>query len=200
MKETNVSSAGGTVKLSQGEEATIRVAGDRPLSKIVVGVGWDPALGGQSMDIDSAAIVAGGGSFEVVYFGNLTHPSGCVEHKGDNLTGVDGDDDGDDENIIVYLNKVPSDRDKIVFVLNIYKSYERCQSLKDVSNMYILLYDPATRRPLIEYRPDPAVQYDTAIVIGAVYRRGNDWTFRAIGKGSCAADVFDLAQEVVNKY
>lgn len=191
---------GGTVRLSQGQEVKIALPDNGTLSKIIVGVGWDPAEYGERMDVDSSVIVAGCNGYETVYFGNLTHPSGCVEHHGDNLTGESVGGNGDDENITVYLNKVPKDRDKLIFVLNIYDCVDRNQTLADVNNMYITLYDPATRRPLIEYRLDPAYADDTAIVIGAVYRRGDEWSFKAIGKGSCAADIDDLAAEAVNKY
>ena len=41
---------------------------------------------------------------DVVYFGNLKSKDGSVQHSGDNLTGAG---DGDDEQIIVDLSKVP---------------------------------------------------------------------------------------------
>lgn len=195
---------GKTVKLAQGEEAKISIAGagagGGSLTKIMVGVGWDPSEYGDNMDIDSSVIVAGGRNYETVYFGDLTHSSGCVIHHGDNLTGEDYDDNGDDENITVYLNKVPYDRDRLIFVLNIYNCYDRNQSFRDVKNMYIKLYDPATRKPLIEYNMKDVHGDDTAIIIGKAYRRGSEWYFKAIGEGSCAADVDDLAEEAVNKY
>ena len=43
---------------------------------------------------------------------------------GDNLT---GDGDGDDEQILVDLERLPLEYNKIVFVVNIYKAKERNQ-------------------------------------------------------------------------
>ena len=43
-------------------------------------------------------------------YGNLEHSSGSVEHMGDNLT---GEGDGDDEQIIVDLTKIPQNVEKI---------------------------------------------------------------------------------------
>jgi stress response protein SCP2 len=128
-----------------------------------------------------------------VYFGQLTHPSGCVEHHGDNLTGAGDIQEGDDENISVYLKKVPQDRDKIVFVLNIYKSSERHQTLDRVKNLYIRLFDGDTNKTLIEYRVDQNMINATAIVIGAAIRRGGDWNFKAIGKTMKVESVAELA-------
>lgn len=190
---------GEVVRLSQGQEVKIHFADNRPLSKIVVGVGWDPASGGHSMDVDSSVVVAGNDGYEVVYFVDLKHPSGCVVHHGDNLTGEDsrgGQDD--DENITVRLDKVPQNRDRLIFVLNIYKCQERHQQLGDVKNMYIRLYDPVSKQALIEYRVDANMRGFTALVIGMAYRCGGEWLFKAIGSGSRASDVHTLASEVLH--
>lgn len=188
---------GDVIRLSQGQEVKIQNA-DKPLSKIIVGLGWDPARSGShNMDVDSSVIVAGNSEKEIVYFGDLTHPSGCVVHHGDNLTGEDEGGNGDDENITVYLDKVPSNRDRLIFVINIYECRARRQNLGDVKNMYIKLYDPTTGRAIVEYKADDNMRGDTALVIGMAYRKGRDWCFKAIGKGSRAGDVHSLAEEVM---
>ena len=96
----------------------------------------------------------------------MNNPSGSVVRHGDNLTGEGGAQDGDDENISVYLNKVPQQRDKLVFVLNIYKCDERGQTLDSVKNLYIKLYDPDSKKTLIQYRVNGNMANDTALVIG----------------------------------
>lgn len=186
---------GDVIRLSQGQVVKIRLSDDRPLTKIFVGVGWDPTRFGSNMDVDSSVIVADSYAKDIVYFGNLKHSSGCVIHHGDNLTGEDRGANDDDENITVHLNKVPRNRDKLVFVLNIYNCATRHQRLGDIKNMYIRLYDPVSKKPLIEYKVDSNVERDTALIIGMAYREGSDWNFKAIGKGSRAKDVDELADE-----
>ena len=70
------------------------------LTKILVGLGWDVNRydGGAQFDLDAAAFcltdsgkVSGQNDF--IFYGNLTHPSGGIQHLGDNLTG-DGTGDG----------------------------------------------------------------------------------------------------------
>ena len=39
---------------------------------------------------------------------------------------------------------------------------------------------------------------DTALVIGMAYRRGSEWLFKAIGKGSHAENINQLADEVMS--
>lgn len=187
---------GDTIRLSQGQEVKIQ-AGNKPLSKIYVGVGWDPVRQGEDMDVDSSVIVAGGQQKEIVYYGDLKHPSGCVIHHGDNLTGKDAIGRNDDENITVNLEKVPADRDRLIFVLNIYECKSRRQRLGDVKNMYIRLYDPNSRRAIVEYKVEANLQDDTALIIGMAYRQGGEWAFRAIGKGSRAENILILANEAM---
>lgn len=190
---------GEVVRLKQGEEVKIEFSDRRPLTRINVGVGWDPARGAADMDVDSSVVVAGGSSFELIYFGNLEHPSGCVSHKGDNLTGDDLAN-ADDENIVVQLDKVPANRDKLIFILNVYDAKNRDQTLGDVRNMYIRLYDPVSKQPLIEYNCPQVRRGDLGLVIGMAYRAGGGWCFKAIGEGSRAEDVHVLAAESVNRY
>ena len=191
--------SGEAVQLKQGQEVRIQFEDGSALSKIYVGVGWDPAVSGSNMDIDSSVVVAGRYGYEVVYFGDLEHESGCVIHHGDNLTG-EGDGNSDDENISVDLDKVPADRDKLYFVLNIFDCVSRRQDFSKVRNMYIRLDDPDTGTHLIEYRLEPSMGNYTAMVIGVAYRSGSDWIFKAIGEGSDATDIDDLAEEVVSRY
>lgn len=187
---------GGTVTLSQGQEVKIRYADDRPLTKIYVGVGWDPAAHGDNIDVDSSVVVMAvqGRDKELVYFGDKDHPSGCVHHHGDNLTGenIQG---ADDENISVYLDKVPRNRDKIVFILNIYNCEDRHQTFGRINNLFIKLYDPDSKSVLVEYKVKGNFDRDTGLIIGMAYRKNGSWIFRAIGKGSRATSVDELADE-----
>ena len=45
---------------------------------------------------------------DIVYFGNLAHMSGTIRHMGDNLTGAG---DGDDEQILMDLARIPPEYD-----------------------------------------------------------------------------------------
>lgn len=71
-------------------------------------------------------------------------------HHSDNLTGIDIPN-ADDENISVYLGKTPAFRDRLVFLLNIYKYIERNQTFGRINNLYIRLYDPDSKKTLVDY-------------------------------------------------
>ncbi len=187
---------GKKVRLAQGQEVEISAAGPGALEHILVGVGWDIArTGDASMDIDSSVIVKSGRGLgsELVYFSNKLHPSGCVVHMGDNLVGGKYSDVSEDsENINVYLNKVPADRDQLYFVLNIYSCNTRRQTFRDVRNMYIRLTNAKNRQVLAEYRVDHSITNQTGMVIGKAYRKGGKWVFQAIGRGVKVASVHEL--------
>lgn len=196
---SEVRGTGGTIRLSQGQEVKIRFSDDRPLTRIKVGVGWDPARSGHSVDVDSSVVVGNSQSrdHDLVYFGDLTHPSGCVVHHGDDLTGSGGLGMNDDEMIDVDLTRVPRGKDMLIFILNIYRSDERGQCLEDVRNLYIKLYDPDSRKALFRFDVTDSAQYgsNTGIVIGAAIRRGDGWSFKAVGRGLKVASVGELARE-----
>ena len=100
-----------SVSLQKGQKVNLSKE-HAGLAKVIVGLGWDeakPSGGGglfgalfgssshQAIDCDASAIMLKNGKFtdktDLVYFGNLKHKSGTVNHMGDNLTGAgEGDD------------------------------------------------------------------------------------------------------------
>lgn len=157
------------------------------LSKIIVGLGWDVNKydGGSAFDLDTAAFMLGSNGkvradSDFVFYNNLKHSSGAVQHMGDNLTGIG---EGDDEQIKVELSKVPSGIDKIAFTATIHEAEERKQNFGQVSNAYIRIIDEAKNVELIRYDLGEDFSIETAVVVGELYRHGSEWKFNAIGSG-----------------
>lgn len=191
----DTSMIGKTIRLTQGQEIVISAAtGGNVLEHILVGVGWDESLSGPSMDVDSSVIVksSASGASELIYFGNKMHPSGCISHRGDNLVGGSFGDNPDSENIDVYLKKVPDNRDRLYFVLNIFECKTRNQNLGKVRNMYIRLTDNMSGKELCSYTVTSDLKNKTGMIIACMMRSGNLWKFEAIGKGINVANVHDI--------
>lgn len=174
------------VNLSKGQKVSL-TKGNPGLSKIVVGLGWDTNKydGGYDFDLDAAAFLLGANGkvtndADFIFYGNLKHASGAVEHMGDNLT---GDGDGDDEQIKVNLAAVPANVDKIGFTVTIYDSDVRKQNFGQVSNAYIRIFDEVSNTELIRYDLGEDFSVETAVVVGELYRNNGEWKFNAIGSG-----------------
>ena len=157
------------------------------LSKVVVGLGWDTNRfdTGGDFDLDSSAFlltdegkVSSQGDF--VFFGNLTHSSGAVQHMGDNLTGAG---DGDDEQIKVDLSKVPANITKIAFTATIYDAETRRQNFGQVSNAFIRILNEATGEEIVRYDLGEDFSIETAVIFGELYKHGDEWKFNAMGSG-----------------
>ena len=117
---------------------------------------------------------------EFVFYGNLAHTSGAVNHMGDNLTGAG---DGDDEQIQIELSKVPANIEKIAFTVTIYDAEVRRQNFGQVSNAFIRLVDESNGTELIRYDLGEDFSIETAVVVGELYRNNGEWKFNAIGSG-----------------
>ena len=83
----------------------------------------------------------------------------------------------------------------MVFVLNIYECIERNQTFGGIDNLYIRLYDPDSKKALVEYRVTGNFSRDTALIIGMAYRKSGSWVFKAIGRGTRARTVKEVADE-----
>ena len=157
------------------------------LSRILVGLGWDVKKydGGYDFDLDAAAFVLGvngkvSSDADFVFYNNLKHSSGAVQHMGDNLTGAG---EGDDEQIKVDLSKLPGNADKVAFTVTIYDAEARKQNFGQVSNAFIHILDEANGKELIRYDLGEDFSVETAVVVGELYRQGGEWKFNAIGSG-----------------
>ncbi|MEX5285867.1 TerD family protein [Selenomonas sputigena] len=188
-----------SVNLQKGQKVNLKKSDGQALSRIRVGLGWDPVeqkssgffgsiFGGggtPDIDCDASVIVCQGGRLagkgDVVYFGNLKHSSGAIVHTGDNLT---GDGDGDDEQILVDLTAVPAVYDKLVFVVNIYDCKSRKQDFGMIANAFIRICDERTGEEFCRYNLSESYAGMTAMIFGEIYRHNGEWKFNAIGQGT----------------
>lgn len=174
------------VSLQKGQKVSL-TKGNPGLKKVIVGLGWDVNSfdTGGDFDLDTAAFLltdAGKVSAptDFVFFGNLNHPSGSVQHLGDNLTGAG---DGDDEQIKIDLSKVPANISKIAFTVTIYEAESRRQNFGQVNNAFIRIYNEDSGEELLRYDLGEDFSIETAAVFGELYKNGDEWKFNAIGSG-----------------
>lgn len=174
------------VNLQKGQKVSL-TKGNPGLKNVIVGLGWDVNQfdTGADFDLDAAAFLLSGSgkaasSDDFVFYGNLKHASGSVQHMGDNLTGVG---DGDDEQIRIDLSLVPASITKIAFTVTIYEAEARRQNFGQVNNAFIRIYKEDTGEELLRYDLGEDFSIETAAVFGELYKHGEEWKFNAIGSG-----------------
>ena len=174
------------VSLKKGQKVDLTKT-NPGLKEILIGLGWDTNKydGGSEFDLDAAAFLLGASGKvnsddDFIFYQNLKHTSGAVEHLGDNLTGAG---EGDDEEIKIDLSQVPANVEKIDFTVTIYEADERKQNFGQVENAFIRVVNVATGEELIRYDLGEDFSIETAVVIGELYRNKGEWKFNAIGSG-----------------
>ena len=168
-----------SVKLQKGQKVSLSKE-NVGLSRIIVGLGWDEveqkrhgffAPKPKPIDCDAFALLLKNGKLtgkeDIVYFGNLTHKSRSVMHMGDNLT---GEGEGDDEQIMIDLNQVPSEYDRIVIAVNIYQAEARNQHFGMIKNAFVRLVDARNNNEMCIYNLTENYSGQTAMLFGEVYR------------------------------
>lgn len=167
------------------------------LTRVRLGLGWDAqAFDSNDFDLDASAFLVKAdrkvrSNADFIFYnqmGDVTLSNerdydpdrASVMYQGDNRTGAG---DGDDETIIVELNRVPADVEAIAFTVTIHEAAQRRQNFGQVRNSFIRLIDDVTNEEIAKY--DLAEDYgsETALVFAELYRHNGEWKFKAIGDG-----------------
>lgn len=177
-----------SINLTKGQRISLSKE-DPSLTKIIVGLGWDTNRysGGYDFDLDASCFELGANDkvtkdSDFIFYKNLDSTDGAIHHTGDDRTGGNSED-GDDEQIIVDLTKIPANIQKIAFTATIYDAYNRNQNFGQVSNAYVRLVNDSTGAEIVRYNLGEDFSIETAIVICEVYKSGNEWKFNAVGAG-----------------
>ena len=173
------------VSLSKG--ANVNLSKEAPgLRTVRVGLGWDTRVtDGTDFDLDASVFVLGENGrvrsdADFIYFNNLTGAGGAVVHQGDNLT---GEGEGDDEVVIVSLDKLGPDVSRVTFSVTIYDAEPRRQNFGMVSNAFIRVVNADGGTEIARYDLSEDASTETAMIFGELYRHSGEWKFKAIGQG-----------------
>ena len=194
------------INLTKGQRISLKKEAPG-LTKVMCGLGWDVSetkglfglFKGNDFDLDASVLCLTNkdklkSKSDVVYYRNLEHSSGAITHQGDNLT---GEGEGDDEQILVDLTRLPDDILKLVFVVNIYKARQRQQSFGQVKNAFVRLVNLNDNKEIARYSL-LGEEYGgkTGMILAEVYRDQEEWKMEAVGKGFMVNGL----QEITNQY
>ena len=122
---------------------------------------------------------------DFIFYNNLESRNGAVKHTGDDRT---GGNDGDDEQIIIDLDKVPPEIEKLAICVTINDAEENRQNFGQVSNAYIRLVKmqdefDADGETILRFDLEEEFSIETALVFAEIYKRNGQWKFNAVASG-----------------
>lgn len=188
-----------SIDLTKGQRISLE-KNNNALTRIEVGVNWGAItkkgfLGVKTIAVDLDASVGmfdeRGNLVDEVYFAKLVSKCHSITHSGDDREGDSGGDDGlDNEVVTIDLPRVPQNVHHLALVLNSYKK----QDFAEIPHANIRIHDSkaagsASVFAKFDVANDPTFAGKVSMVLGDVYRHGENWKFRSIGEAITAPDL-----------
>jgi tellurium resistance protein TerD len=173
------------ISLSKGGNVSLSKT-DPTLKNVLVGLGWDARpTDGADFDLDASAFMVKDdgkvrSNSDFIFYNQTKSACGSVEHTGDNRTGAG---DGDDEAVIVLLDKVPADVQRIIFCVTIHEADQRKQNFGQVSHAFVRVVNKDSNTEVARYDLSEDASIETAMIFGEIYRHSGEWKFKAVGQG-----------------
>merc|ERR1712036_96039 len=127
------------------------------------------------LDVSAVLMDRDGNDVEAVFFGRLESEEHGIQHTGDNLT---GEGEGDDEQIIVNLDRVGENVQQIFFVVNIYTPH---RTFMQVAEPFCRVVDNSSGAELCRYALRDAGSESGLIIARIAREAGGRWGFHALG-------------------
>lgn len=173
------------VNLQKGQKISLDKEAGTQLTKIIMGLGWDAVktkgffgFGSktQEIDLDASCILFDeqGRPLDTVWFRQLKSKDGSVVHTGDNRT---GDGDGDDEQIVVDLTRVPSNVKSLVFTVNSFTG----QNFSQIENATCRIVNASNNQEVARFNLSTLGSHN-AQIMAKLYRHNDEWKMHAIGE------------------
>jgi tellurium resistance protein TerZ len=176
------------INLEKGSRINLEKADGGALTKIKMGLGWDPA-GRDSIDLDASCIMLDENKSMVdqVSFRQLKSKCGNVKHSGDNLT---GEGNGDDEVIELNLQGIKETVKHLVFTVNSFLG----QTFDQVANASCRIYDDKGV-VVTEYKLTEKGAH-TGLIMVSVYRHNGAWKVKALGHPTSGRMATDMLADI----
>ena len=180
------------VTLQKGQKISLDKEAGGALTKIVMGLGWDAikkkgmfGFGSSQVevDLDASCVMFDDNNqvHDTVWFRQLKSQDGSITHTGDNRSGAG---DGDDEQIVVELTRVPANVKSLVFVVNSFTG----QNFSQIDNATCRILDGRNQQEVARYNLSCQGSH-TAQIMAKVYRHNTEWKMHAIGE-NCSGRTF----------
>ncbi|RPK53109.1 General stress protein 16U [Streptomyces sp. ADI91-18] len=161
-------------EISKGANVSLTALSE-DAGSVVVSLGWSSASGAGDADV-SVLLVGEDGKVrsenDFYFYNNPAAADGSVQ-----LLGKTPTESGDEDRIGVDLTAVPEEVARIVVAASQYGGTR----FGDLDGLRMTVAD-RSGEPLVGFSIDDA-SVETAFIFGELYRRGEEWKFRAVGQG-----------------
>jgi stress response protein SCP2 len=167
----------GRVSLRKNERVSLVKTGAPALTRVRMGLGWDPASTGSNIDLDASVLAfdARHQQLGMAWFMHLTDFGGALTHTGDNR---DGEGEGDDEQIDIDLARLPAAVSSLVFTINSFRGHK----FTDIRRAFCRLIDATNGTELVRFDLSDS-QPRTGVIMSVISREPNgSWQMRAVGE------------------
>lgn len=175
------------INLAKGQR--IDLTKGRNLKNVIIGLGWETNKysGSSDFDLDASVFLVNqnGKVFpetNFVFYNNLKSADGSVVHSGDHRSGGTGD--SIEEEIRLDFTKIDGNVGTIAVAVTIHDARDRRQNFGQVTNAFVSLMDEATGSELLRFNLDEEASFNDAVVFCELYRKGDNWDFKAVGEGT----------------
>lgn len=153
---------------------------EKQLEELMFTVSWDTNI---DVDIHCLVLTDGKGACDedFVFYNNLNHPSGAINHSGDikdgsHAIGVD------DEYITIHLKDIPSTKNELIFSASIHNVELHGLHFGKVGNSKAKIIDKATNTVLAEFQLDKDLLGEHTAELARVVKTNGVWRFENLSK------------------
>lgn len=187
------------INLEKGQKISLEKEAGGGLTKIIMGLGWDAVKKSgffgfgsktQEIDLDASCIMFDeqGKAVDAIWFRQLQSKDGSIVHTGDNRT---GDAEGDDEQIVVDLPRVPANVKSLVFTVNSFTG----QNFSQVANATCRIVNGKDNKEIARFNLSTLGPHN-AQIMAKIYRSNNEWKMHAIGEIGNGRTFDDLMPQI----
>ena len=133
----------------------------------------------KDMDLDISAFLLHAGDRclkdeHFIFYGQPQSVGGSVSHLSidDNEGAID-----------IAFQKIPEGIEKIALTLTIHEGDEQDLRFRDIRDAKLFIEDAQTNQTVHQFSFKGALEQETAVVIGELYRHNGEWKFNAVGSG-----------------
>ncbi|MEI6706895.1 MAG: TerD family protein [Methylococcales bacterium] len=190
------------INLEKGQKISLSKEAGGNLTKVTMGLGWDAVkkgglLGGMfgnsggSVDLDASCVMFDEKNkiIDTIWFRQLKSKDGSIVHTGDNTT---GEGEGDDEQIIVNLDKVPETVKALVFTVNSFTG----QTFDAIESAYCRMVDSSNNKEIARYTLSGKGSH-SAQIMAKLYRHNGEWKMHAIGENGFGRTIESLLPQII---